>query len=79
MVFVMSAFALALVADVPIGLLLKLQFNWYTPFFAIAGMCVLIAIGAYISLQPPADHLKQHRALPFHGCVGRSVNWAGNV
>ena len=79
MVFVMSAFALALVADVPIGLFLESQFNWFAPFFAIAGMCVLLGIGAYISLPPPDDQLKQYRALPLHGCVAHTVNWAGDV
>ena len=61
---VMSSFALASVAGVPIGLFLASQFNWHTPFFAIAGVCVLFAIGAYITLPPLADHLKQHRASP---------------
>ena len=61
---VMSSFALASVAGVPIGLFLASQFNWHTPFFAIAGVCVLFAIGAYIILPPLADHLKQHRASP---------------
>ena len=61
---VMSSFALASVAGVPIGLFLASQFNWHTPFFAIAGVCVLFAIGAYITLPPLADHLKQQRASP---------------
>ena len=61
---VMSSFALASVAGVPIGLFLAAQFNWHTPFFAIASVCVLLTIGAYITLPPLADHLKHHRALP---------------
>ncbi|MBC7597945.1 MAG: MFS transporter [Polaromonas sp.] len=61
---VMSSFALASVAGVPIGLFLASQFNWHTPFFAIAGVCVVLAIGAYITLPPLTDHLKQHRPSP---------------
>ena len=61
---VMSSFALASVAGVPIGLFLAAQFNWHTPFFAIAGVCVLLAIGAFITLPPLADHLKHQRATP---------------
>ena len=61
---VMSSFAVASVAGVPTGLFLASQFNWHTPFFAIAGVCVLFAIGAYITLPPLADHLQQHRASP---------------
>ena len=61
---VMSSFALASVAGVPIGLFLASQFNWHTPFFAIAGVCVLLAIGGHITLPPLADHLNQHRASP---------------
>ena len=61
---VMSSFAVASVAGVPIGLFLASQFNWHTPFFVIAGVCVLFAIGGYITLPPLADHLKQHRASP---------------
>ena len=61
---VMSSFALASVAGVPIGLFLAAQFNWHTPFFAITGVCVLLAIGAFITLPPLADHLKHQRAAP---------------
>ena len=61
---VMSSFAVASVAGVPTGLFLASQFNWHTPFFVLAGVCVLFAIGAYITLPPLADHLKQHRASP---------------
>ena len=64
MSIVMSSFAVASVAGVPIGLFLASQFNWHTPFFVIAGVCVLFAIGGYITLPPLADHLKQHRASP---------------
>jgi len=61
---VMSSFALASVAGVPTGLFLAAQFNWHTPFFVIAAVCVLLAIGAWVTLPPLADHLKHQRSSP---------------
>lgn len=61
---VMSSFALASVAGVPMGLFLAAQFNWHTPFFAIAAVCVLLAVGAWVTLPPLAEHLKFQRASP---------------
>ena len=61
---VMSAFALASVAGVPAGLFLAAQFNWHTPFFVIAGVCVLLAIGAWVTLPPLADHLQHQHSSP---------------
>jgi predicted MFS family arabinose efflux permease len=66
---VMSSFALASVAGVPMGLFLAAQFNWHTPFFAIAAVCVLLAIGAYITLPPLADHLTNQRPSPVASIV----------
>ena len=61
---VMSSFALASVAGVPAGLFLAAQSNWHTPFFVIAGVCVLLAIGAWVTLPPLADHLLHQRSSP---------------
>jgi predicted MFS family arabinose efflux permease len=61
---VMSAFALASVAGVPTGLFLAAHFSWHTPFFVIAAVCVLLVIGASVTLPPLADHLKHQRASP---------------
>ena len=61
---VMSSFALASVAGVPLGLFLAAQFNWHTPFFAIAGVCALLAIGAWVTLPPLAEHLQNQRSSP---------------
>ena len=61
---VMSSFALASVAGVPAGLFLAAQFNWHTPFFVIAGVCLVLTAGAWITLPPLADHLKHQRNSP---------------
>ena len=61
---VMSSFALASVAGVPIGLFLAAQFNWHTPFFVIAGVCVALTAGAWITLPPLAGHLQHQHASP---------------
>ena len=61
---VMSSFALASVAGVPAGLFFAAQFSWHTPFFVIAGVCVLLAIGAWVTLPPLADHLQHQRSSP---------------
>ena len=44
---VMSSFALASAAGVPIGLFLAAHFNWHTPFFVIAAVCGMLAVGAW--------------------------------
>jgi predicted MFS family arabinose efflux permease len=61
---VMSSFALASVAGVPAGLFLAAQFNWHTPFFVIAAVSTLLALGAWVTLPPLADHLKHERSSP---------------
>ncbi len=66
---VMSSFALASVAGVPMGLFLAAHFNWHTPFFAIAAVCVLLAVGAWVTLPPLADHLKHQRASPLASII----------
>lgn len=61
---VMSSFALASVAGVPAGLFLAAQFNWHTPFFVIAAVCLLLTAGAWVTLPSLADHLKHQRSSP---------------
>ncbi len=55
---VMTSFSVATVAGVPIGLFLAAHFNWHAPFFGIAAMVGLLAIGASITLPRLRDHLK---------------------
>ncbi len=61
---VMSSFALASVAGVPAGLFLAAQFNWHTPFFVIAAVSLLLAVGGWVTLLPLADHLQHQRSSP---------------
>ncbi len=54
---VMGAFSLAAVIGVPSGLYLAEQFGWQAPFFATAGVGLLIAIGAWSFLPAMTHHL----------------------
>ena len=62
---VMSSFALASVAGVPISLFLAAHFSWHMPFFSIAGVCLALAAGAWVTLPPLADHLQSQRSSPW--------------
>ena len=66
---VMSSFALASAAGVPIGLFLAAHFNWHTPFFVIAAVCGVLAIGAWVTLPPLAGHLQHQRSSPLSSIV----------
>jgi predicted MFS family arabinose efflux permease len=57
---VMGAFSVASVLGVPAGLELARRFGWRAPFFAVAALGLVLALGA-VSLMPP---LRQHLALP---------------
>jgi predicted MFS family arabinose efflux permease len=56
--YVMSAFALATVAGVPIGLLFAGWFGWHAPFFFMAGLATLAWFNARRVLPPMAAHLQ---------------------
>lgn len=62
----MTAFALASVAGVPVGLLLGNAYGWHAPFMALVvlGLPVL-AVGA-ITLPPLRDHLGKQHQHPLH-------------
>jgi predicted MFS family arabinose efflux permease len=61
---VMSSFSVASVAGVPGSLFLAAQFGWHAPFFAIAFVCAVLAMGAWITLPPLAGHLQTERQSP---------------
>jgi len=61
---VMSSFALASAAGVPIGLFLAAHFNWHTPFFVIAAVCGVLTVGASVTLPALAGHLQHQRNSP---------------
>src|SRR5713226_3791960 len=59
---VMSAFSIANICGVPLGLVLASSFNWHVPFFALAGLSVVIlAILARVmpSLRSHLAHLRE--------------------
>ncbi len=55
---VMSAFSMASIFGVPLGLVLASKFNWHVPFYAIAGICVPILIAVARFVPPLRGHLE---------------------
>ena len=54
---VMSAFSIANICGVPLGLVLASHFNWHVPFFALAGLSVaVLAVTAQV-MPPLRSHL----------------------
>ena len=66
---VMSSFALASAAGVPIGLFLAADFSWPTPFFVSAAVCGMLAAGAWVTLPPLAGHLQHQSNSPLPSIV----------
>jgi predicted MFS family arabinose efflux permease len=58
---VMGAFSLASVLGVPAGLRLALIGGWRTPFFAVAGLGLLVTAAVVVLLPPLRDHLAESR------------------
>jgi predicted MFS family arabinose efflux permease len=56
---VMSAFSVASIFGVPLGLVLASDFNWHVPFYAIAGICVPILIAVFRFVPSIRGHLEQ--------------------
>ncbi len=70
---VMSAFPLASVLGVPLGLVLTGKYGWHAPFFLLAG-CAAVILGIAIATLPPIrtavrDHqpIRQMREIMSHG------------
>jgi predicted MFS family arabinose efflux permease len=61
---VMGAFAVASVLGVPLGLELSARGGWRLPFFAVAGLGLLINVGALFLLPPMRGHLANRTAPP---------------
>jgi DHA1 family inner membrane transport protein len=59
----MSAFALASVFGVPIGISLGTRLGWQVPFLALAGLGLPVWLGAFLALPPLRDHLQQGPAV----------------
>ncbi len=58
---VMSAFSVASIFGVPLGLVLASDFSWHVPFYAIAGISVPILIAVLRWVPPLRGHLGQAR------------------
>jgi predicted MFS family arabinose efflux permease len=58
---VMSAFSVASIFGVPLGLVLATDFNWHVPFYAIAGLCVPILVAVSRCVPPLRGHLEHAR------------------
>jgi len=56
---VMSAFSVASIFGVPLGLVLAAEFSWHIPFYAIAAICVPILIAVFRCVPPLRVHLHQ--------------------
>jgi predicted MFS family arabinose efflux permease len=55
---VMSAFSVASIFGVPLGLLLASNFSWHVPFYAIAGISVPILVAVWRFVPPLRGHLE---------------------
>ena len=69
MSIVMSGFALASAAGVPIGLFLAAHFDWHMPFFVLAAVSGAFALGAWITLPPLAGHMQRARTSPLANII----------
>lgn len=68
MAVVMSSFSVATVAGVPLSLWLAAHLGWQAPFYAIALLSGLFALGAHLTLPPLRHHLRPGaRAAFWHG------------
>lgn len=56
---VMSAFSVASIFGVPLGLVLASNFNWHVPFYFIAGISVPILLAVFRCVPPLRGHLEQ--------------------
>lgn len=80
MSFVMSAFPLATVAGVPLGLTLVNHFGWHAPFFLLAGLAIPIglAIARFLPHRAPDRAARLVSPLAqMRGILAESVHWRG--
>jgi predicted MFS family arabinose efflux permease len=58
---VMSAFSVASIVGVPLGLVLASNFSWHVPFYVIAGICAPILFAVLKFVPALRGHLEQSR------------------
>jgi predicted MFS family arabinose efflux permease len=58
---VMSSFSIASICGVPLGLVLATKVNWHLPFFALAGLSLLILVAAAYVMPPLRGHMGHGR------------------
>lgn len=78
MAFVMSAFPLASVAGVPLGIILSTRFQWHAPFFLLVGFGVLILGGVARLLPGRAPAPGAVHASPLaqmRGLLAEPIHW----
>ncbi len=78
MAFVMSAFPLASVAGVPLGIALANRFEWHAPFYLLAGLAapILFGIARFLPRRPPAPDA--HLVSPIsqmRGLLAEPIHW----
>lgn len=56
---VMGAFSIASILGVPIGLWIAMEWTWRAPFWAVAGLGLLVTIASVAALPPMRGHLDQ--------------------
>ncbi len=54
----MSGFALASVAGVPLGIFLSEKYSWHAPFFFVAIIGVFVLVAAYLFIPNVTNHMK---------------------
>lgn len=70
---VMSAFSIASVFGVPVGLWLGESFSWRAPFFAVAGVGLLVCAVAILALPEMKGHLKHRKRLELGGFLSQRL------
>ena len=65
---VASAFSLAAIAGVPMGLWLAAHFTWRTPFLGVAAVAIVVGTLAWRVVPPIAGHVEHGRS---HGALAR--------
>ncbi|MEN9841635.1 MAG: hypothetical protein RL376_1435, partial [Verrucomicrobiota bacterium] len=78
---VMSAFPLASIAGVPLGITLANHFQWHAPFFLLAALAgpILLAIARNLPARPPLTHPgpRPHPFRAMRNLLAEPVHWRG--